>query len=147
MTITCFNIILFVSLAILNWTNSQESGAMISALMKKHASFGGNLPLTRACYHLELENTSLLQCASQCLTRIDLCYGFLLNQESKTCKLVKCIPSDSFSVRQFDTGLWDLFWNENGINYTSFYKYWWSLSVWLFGCLALSLSLSLSLSQ
>ena len=122
MTITSFNIIFFVSLTIFNLTNSQDSGAMISALMKKHASFDGNLPLTSACYNFDLENTSLLQCVSQCLTRTDLCYGFLLNQESKTCKLVKCIPSDSFSDRQFDTGLWDLFWNENGINYTLFYK-------------------------
>ena len=127
--------LIFVSLAYTSWTNGQDSGAMIRIFMKKRSSFDGNLPLTSACYNSEMKFTNPVQCASQCLTRIELCHGILFNQEYGTCKLIKCNPADAFSVGQFNSGRWELFWRENGIKYTDFIS------------LFLSLSLSLSLSQ
>ena len=105
---------IFVTLAITKWTQGQDSGAVVSALMKKHASFDGNLPRTSACYISEIDNTSPLQCASQCLTRPDVCHGILFNRDSKACKLIKCNPAFIFTDGQFDTGKWELHWKENG---------------------------------
>ena len=109
--------LIFVSLAYTSWTNGQDSGAMIRIFMKKRSSFDGNLPLTSACYVLEIDNTSPLECGSQCLTRPDVCYGILFNRESETCKLIKCNPAYVFSDEKFDTGRWELYWKEYGINY------------------------------
>ncbi|XP_078328016.1 uncharacterized protein LOC111117162 isoform X2 [Crassostrea virginica] len=106
--------LIFVSLAYTSWTNGQDSGAMIRIFMKKRSSFDGNLPLTSECYNSEMKFTNPVQCASQCLTRIELCRGILFNQEYGTCRLIKCNPADAFSVGQFNTGRWELFWRENG---------------------------------
>ena len=114
MIIRNFNTAIFVTLAITKWTQGQDSGAVVSALMKKHASFDGNLPRTSACYISEIDNTSPLQCASQCLTRPDVCQGILFNRDSKACKLIKCDPAFVFTDGQFDTGKWELHWKENG---------------------------------
>nr|XP_022311950.1 aggrecan core protein-like [Crassostrea virginica] len=114
MIIRNFNTAIFVTLAITKWTQGQDSGAVVSALMKKHASFDGNLPRTSACYISEIDNTSPLQCASQCLTRPDVCQGILFNRDSKACKLIKCNPAFVFTDGQFDTGKWELHWKENG---------------------------------
>ena len=108
-----FNMVIFVSLAIINWT--QGSGAVVSLLMKNRASFDGNLPLIWECYE-EIENARLIQCVSQCLIRSDVCYGVLFNKESEVCKLIKCNPADLFSFGQFDTGRWHLYLKENGIH-------------------------------
>ena len=110
-----FNTVIFVSLAITNWTQSQASGAMVSVQMKKRASFDGNLNLTSTCYISEIENTSPVRCASRCLIRPDVCHGILFNRESGACKLMKCNPVSAFSEGQFYTGKWDLLWKENGI--------------------------------
>ena len=136
MTISSLKMLMFVSLAYTSWTNGQDSDAMIRIFMKKRSSFDGNLPLTSSYYNSEIKFTNPVQCASQCLTRFELCRGILFNHEYETCKLIKCNPADAFSVGQFKTGRWELFWRENGIKYTHFI----SLS------LSLSLFLSLSLS-
>ena len=109
-----FNMVLLVSLAIIRWT--QGSGAVVSLLMKNRASFDGHLPLIRECYE-EIENAHLIQCVSQCPICSDVCYGVLFNKESEACKLIKCNPADLFSFGQFDTGRWNLFLKENGIQY------------------------------
>ena len=117
MIVRSFNTAIFVTLAITRWTQGQDAGAVVSALMKKYASFDGNLPLTSACYVLEIDNTSPLECGSQCLTRPDVCYGILFNRESETCKLIKCNPAFVFTDEKFDTERWELYWKENGINF------------------------------
>ena len=109
-----FNMVTFVSLAMINWT--QVSGAVVSLLMKNLASFDGNLPLIRECYE-EIEKARLIQCVSQCLIRSDVCYGVLFNKGSEACKLIKCNPADLFLFGQFDTGRWNLFLKEDGIHY------------------------------
>ena len=106
---------IFVSLAITKWTQGQDSGAV--SLMKKQGDFDGNLPLTSTCYVSEIDNTSPLKCASQCLTRPDVCHGVLFNWETKKCKLIKCNPAFVFTDEKFDTGRWELYWKENGINF------------------------------
>ena len=117
MTITSLSIVLSVSLAIIPRTQGQDSGPVVSALMKKQASFDGNLPRTSTCYLSEIDNTCPLYCASQCLSRPDVCYGILFNRESETCKLIKFNPADDFTDGQTDTGRWDLLWKENGMHY------------------------------
>lgn len=109
-----FNMVIFVSLAIINLP--QGSGAVVSLQMKNRASFDGNLPIISACYE-EIEIASLIQCVSPCRIRSDVCYGVLFNKESETCKLIKCNPADLFSFGQFDTGRWHLYLKENGIHY------------------------------
>ena len=115
MIMRSFNMVIFVSLAITNWTQGQASGVMVSVQMKKRASFDGNLNLTSKCYISEIENTSPLYCASRCLIRPDVCHGILFNRESGACKLMKCNPVSAFSEGQFYNGKWDLLWKENGI--------------------------------
>ena len=110
-----FNTVIFVSLAITNWTQGQDPGAAVSVQMKKRASFDGNLTLTSTCYISEIKNTSPSYCASRCLFRPDVCHGILFNRESETCKLIKCNPAGAFSEGQFYTGKWDLLWKEKGI--------------------------------
>ena len=123
MIIRNFNTAIFVTLAITKWTQGQDSGAVVSALMKKHASFDGNLPRTSACYVLEIDNTSPLYCGSQCLTRPDVCHGILFNRDSKACKLIKCNPAFVFTDGQFDTGKWELHLKESGKHHIYIYIY------------------------
>ena len=150
MIIRNFNTAVFVTLAITKWTQGQDSGAVVSALMKKHASFDGNLPRTSACYISEIDNTSPLQCASQCLTRPDVCHGILFNRDSKACKLIKCNPAFIFTDGQFDTGKWELHWKENGKNYIYIFFHTYHLSICLI-CQSVTilffLYISLSLQQ
>ena len=120
MIVRSFNMAIFVSLALTKWTQCQDSVAV--ALMKQHASFDGNLPLTSTCYNLEIEKTSSLRCASQCLTRPDICHGILFTWETKKCKLIKCNPADVFTDGNYDTGRWKLYWKENGINYIEIFN-------------------------
>lgn len=101
MTISSFKMVLFVSLAVTHWMKRQGSSAEVSMQMKKHASFDGNLPVVSACYNSEIENISPLYCASQCLTRPNVCYGILFNRESETCKIIKCNPAYVFFEEHF----------------------------------------------
>ena len=121
MTISSFKMVLFVSLAVTHWMKRQGSSAEVSMQMKKHASFDGNLPVMSACYNSEIENISPLYCASQCLTRPNVCYGILFNWESETCKIIKCNPAYVFFEEHFDPGRWDLLWKENGMHYIIFF--------------------------
>ena len=138
MTINSMKMVLFVSLAVTHWMQTQGSSARVSMQLKKRASFDGNLPAMSACYKSEIENTSPLQCASHCLTRSDVCYGVLFNWYFKTCKLIKCNPAYVFADGQFDTGRWDLLWKENGMRFFLIIHR--SLSLSLSLCLSLSLS-------
>ena len=139
MRISSFNMVIFVSLVITNWTQGQDFGAVVSVRMKKHESFDGNLPVTSACYNLEIENTSHLQCASYCLTRPDVCYGILFKRETKTCKLIKCNPAYVFFENHFDTGKWDLLWKEKGIHYDVFFTNTSCLCPFVSFCLSLNI--------
>ena len=54
-----FHMVLFVSLAITNWTQGQGAGAVVSVQMKKRATFNGNLSLTSTCYNSEMKTQVL----------------------------------------------------------------------------------------
>ena len=119
MIVRSFKIAIFVFLVITKWTQGQNSGAV--GLMKKQGDFDGNLPLSSTCYVSEIDNTSPLQCASQCLTRPDVCHGILFTRDSKKCRLIKCNPAYVFTDEKFEIGRWELYWKENGINYIYIY--------------------------
>ena len=127
--------VIFVSLVITNWTQGQDFGAVVSVRMKKHESFDGNLPVTSACYNLEI----VLLTAWLALTSAMAWWNIYFKMETKTCKLIKCNPAYVFFENHFDTGKWDLLWKEKGIHYVVFFTNTSCLCPFVSFCLSLNI--------